>query len=52
MTLDKMSSCVRPATGGAMHERIAGVEARLMKWSLVCWAGAVLAIAGLVVAAS
>ena len=34
----------------ALGERIAGVEARLMKWSLVFWTGAVLAIAGLVIA--
>ena len=34
----------------ALGERISGVEARLMKWSLVFWTGAVLAIAGLVVA--
>src|SRR5688572_20392230 len=35
---------------GGLGERIAGVEARLMKWSLMFWTGAVLAIAGLVVA--
>ena len=34
----------------ALGERVAGVEARLMKWSLVFWTGAVLAIAGLVIA--
>lgn len=34
---------------GKLGERIAGVESRLMKWSLIFWTGAVLAIAGLVV---
>ena len=38
------------ASHAALGERIAGVEARLMKWSLVFWTGAVLAIAGLVLA--
>lgn len=33
-----------------LGERISGVESRLMKWSLVFWTGAVLAIAGLVIA--
>jgi hypothetical protein len=33
-----------------LGERISGVEARLMRWSLVFWTGAVLAIAGLVIA--
>ena len=37
------------ASHAALGERIAGVEARLMKWSLVFWTAAVLAIAGLVV---
>jgi hypothetical protein len=38
------------ASHGALGERIAGVESRLMRWSLVFWTGAVLAIAGLVIA--
>ncbi|MGH7636076.1 MAG: hypothetical protein ACREOK_00365 [Gemmatimonadaceae bacterium] len=38
------------AAHGVLGERITGVESRLMKWSLVFWTGAVLAIAGLVVA--
>jgi hypothetical protein len=38
------------ASHGALAERIAGVESRLMRWSLMFWTGAVLAIAGLVIA--
>ena len=33
----------------ALNERIGDVKSSLMKWSLVFWTGAVLAIAGLVV---
>lgn len=38
------------ASHAALGEGIVAVEARLMRWSLVFWTGAVLAIAGLVVA--
>lgn len=38
------------ASHAALGERIEAVRSDLMKWSLVFWTGAVLAIAGLVVA--
>lgn len=51
--MERQSAALRQETTtslAALGERISGVEARLMKWSLVFWTGAVLAIAGLVVA--
>lgn len=38
------------ASHAALGERIETVKSELMKWSLVFWTGAVLAIAGLVIA--
>ena len=51
--LERQNAALRQemtAALGALGERIEGVKSELMKWSLMFWTGAVLAIAGLVVA--